>query len=795
MRCTIEPHVTDGLKVIREIPDIPLCMLEGRNGIGKTVAIHLLELISGSIPEEFQLRPILWSSLRERLGPTSVHLDNLNGNRSLAVRFTPDLWEESLPTSLGEWLGTATIDGEPQPISACSALLSVTRIAGNEDLEVTLRKRVATLSGYLDFASKRVLERERMISARLEGIVPEVREADPAAIKVIAAQLDAVESELREAKARSTAADARLSNLLRALETRRQLDAAGVAADTLLARREELTNTVKALTSDLHDKEREADDASAAFSAEGEAQKKLADAERILRYRQGRLANLQREIKEHAASLSLQTSISSSAIARAISVGESRLADLQRTYRSLDSTSLVRDLIGGIVVPLRAAETDAGDQILVRTEEGGLTVSQTLGGVTRRQQELADQPQPAQIREIESQIDTARRQVGSLRHLASTFEQLERQQLLVTQAQDEADTAVEQAEQASAAARRLREATRAVGAAQAALTKAHEELASVQQQIGATGATSREDAAADLEKALTALGLSADEAAVAEDAARQALAEADVALAELNEAASAIRRRLAVRQADLDLVINRLRENRNYRWLWESIDGLESKLIDPEERYRAFARLRTAILQAADSGGDAVDFIASLLGIANSFFEKDLGKRDGVLVQTLRPAFEAVLGQRLRDALNSPSIRDAIFDGAEVVRVEADTRQLTLRDSNGSETKRPMEAFSSGEQAFAFTQARLAGLESPQKPNRLLVLDEFGAYVAADRLPDLSRFLASDIGRVADQIIVILPLHVDYDSEISETQGKLRARYQERLDQIKERAYCAVNLV
>lgn len=415
--------------------------------------------------------------------------------------------------------------------------------------------------------------------------------------------------------------------------------------------------------------------------------------------------------------------------------------------------------------------------------------------MTIRQREIADQPQPAQIREMQVQISAASNRLDILRALSYTIGQFERQQTLVAEAQSEAEAAASEAEEASESARRLREATQAVGAAQAALTKAYEELASVQQQVGATGATSREDAAADLSAALQALNLDETELDQAEDGARRTLAEADLALAEIDETASAIRRRLTVRKTDIDLVIDRLRENKSYRWLWESVDDLGVKLADPDQRYRTFERLRAAILQAAESAYEASNFLTSLLGISLTFFDPDASKTDGDLVQTLRPAFVAVLGQRLCDVLNSPSIRKAIFDGSEVVRVEAGTRHLTLRDAEGRESHRPMEAFSSGEQAFAFTQARLAGLESSPKPNRLLVLDEFGAYVAADRLPELSSFLAGDIGRVADQIIVILPLHVNYETEIAETQGKLHIQYEERLSQIQEKNYCAVSLV
>src|SRR5689334_17138044 len=111
-------------------------MLEGRNGIGKTVAVQLLQLISGSMPEDFITRPALWSSLRERLGATRVLLDQLKDGRSITFTFTPESWPDELPSALGDWIGTSIIDGREAAYQECASLLSVTRMSGDEDLEV-----------------------------------------------------------------------------------------------------------------------------------------------------------------------------------------------------------------------------------------------------------------------------------------------------------------------------------------------------------------------------------------------------------------------------------------------------------------------------------------------------------------------------------------------------------------------------------------------------------------------------------------------------------------------------------
>ena len=793
MHWTFDSKAHNGLKIISEIPDISPCLLEGRNGVGKTVAIQLLELISGQIPEEFRLQPTLWSSLRERLGETSVSVAQLTDGHSLTVTFTPENWDATAPSGIGEWLGTATVDDQPSSVHECAGLLSVTRISGNEDLEETLRRRVAMLSATLQSAARIIRHRGEEIDAELGEVRTDLRRADPGEIESDTQRLSEIEEQLRRARDDAAASDRRLHRLLSALETKRHLDAAGQEAQELLTRREQLVSQVKRLDKELQGKEEQAKVADKAFSAEGDAQRKLSDAERLLRHRRSRLANLEREVEELARSLSMD--VDTVKIRDELEKCGAQLRDLAARHRQLDATSLLRDLIGEIVVPLETAQSLAGDQILVKSKDGGLTVSQTFAGVTERRREISDQPQPAQLRELAALIDSANRRQDGLRELAGKVEQRIRQQGQVRQTANEAALAADQAEQASDAARESREANQAVGAAQEALTKAHAELAAVQQQIGSTGVASKEDALTDLREALAELGLGEAELAEAEGSARAALGQADRKLTDVAGEASAIRRRLTMRRTDIDLVIERMRESHRYLWLITGAPDLSASLADPALRYEAFGRFRTVVLQASESAFRAADFLISLVGTAESFFDHRVdpdGERE--LVQPLRPAFERLLGHRLRETLNRKSIREAIFDGSEVVRIEPRSRQLTLRDADGNESHRPMEAFSTGERAFAFTQARIADLEPPIQPNRLLVLDEFGAFVAADRLPDLASFLASDAQRVADQVVVILPLHVNYEAEIGDTRGELRHRYQDRLAQISERDYCAVTL-
>ena len=104
------------------------------------------------------------------------------------------------------------------------------------------------------------------------------------------------------------------------------------------------------------------------------------------------------------------------------------------------------------------------------------------------------------------------------------------------------------------------------------------------------------------------------------------------------------------------------------------------------------------------------------------------------------------MGQRFSDWFNNERVRQELLPQAESeIVVDLDAREV-LWEENGILRSRPLEAFSSGEQAFAYTRARLGLLDDEDNPpqNRLVVLDEFGAFIAHDRLQQL--LMSSKIG-------------------------------------------------
>jgi hypothetical protein len=114
-----------------------------------------------------------------------------------------------------------------------------------------------------------------------------------------------------------------------------------------------------------------------------------------------------------------------------------------------------------------------------------------------------------------------------------------------------------------------------------------------------------------------------------------------------------------------------------------------------------------------------------------------------------------------------PDLHALVFGGVQGLRVDLLTREVKWQGADGVEA-RPLSAFSSGERSFAYTRARLASIdrETPRAANRLIALDEYGAFISWNGLERLGRYLTTREGdHGSDQILVILPLSFDPEAE------------------------------
>jgi hypothetical protein len=133
-----------------------------------------------------------------------------------------------------------------------------------------------------------------------------------------------------------------------------------------------------------------------------------------------------------------------------------------------------------------------------------------------------------------------------------------------------------------------------------------------------------------------------------------------------------------------------------------------------------------------------------------------------------------------------PNVATALFSGASAVRVDLTRQAVSWRTISGDSGLRPFDAFSSGEQAFAYTRAQLEALGPLTARNRLIALDEFAAFVAHDRRDDLRRLLLERSERFgAEKTVIILPVTQDYASLANAAVGAMAERYTRRAEALK----------
>ena len=119
-------------------------------------------------------------------------------------------------------------------------------------------------------------------------------------------------------------------------------------------------------------------------------------------------------------------------------------------------------------------------------------------------------------------------------------------------------------------------------------------------------------------------------------------------------------------------------------------------------------------------------------------------------------------------------VRTALFAGGSDIQVDLKDMSTSWVSKEGPRHSRPLEAFSSGERAFAYTRVQVERLAGSDAANRVVFLDEFGSFVADDRFEQLKRYLRSQaLGSAAEKIVVVLPLrHTPTDAESAELESR-----------------------
>lgn len=399
MKISIRAQPGGDIRLIDEIADYRLCWLEGRNGIGKTLAVRLLELGTGEQP--YATMPAAWRSLRESLGPVTIIVEGLKGGTSLQLNVNPEMWPQT-PEYHPTW-GTAQLNGQDIQLSAVPDVLRVSRIGGDES--ITTRFTAAIMDDTL--ITRKMNDRFQQSQARLVEeclqLLGDIRHYTPDTL----AELEGRQTQA--AQEREVAADTfnrqkaqldRLHLLDRLSAALNELQEAGPTLDA------ELAEVAQQLTI-LGEKR-------AALEEQQRTLLPMAERKDVVLDRIKRLVHQ----REQQATRATGAGAKARSMLERIGVGSdpnavrAALVDAESTRSALDENRATLALpvtVASLIARLRAPLDETPDggisrAVIANLEDRGVTARELRDGLDRRAAELASRRQRTLLEELEAEL-------------------------------------------------------------------------------------------------------------------------------------------------------------------------------------------------------------------------------------------------------------------------------------------------------------------------------------------------------------------------------------------------------
>jgi DNA repair exonuclease SbcCD ATPase subunit len=778
MRFRIQaPEASHGIRVIDEIPDLALCRVEGVNGVGKTLALHLLEICSGRQP--YATRPHAWASLCRYLGPTEITVEGLRSAGEDAVhalRFVFD-WRgregDEMPREITtELFEEVSLDGSPvAQMGEVRELLNVVRIAGDQSLTDTIAGIVAYDVELLRSAAALAGGRGEVADRHAEELLGQFPKSPAVrAIEVVGAR-QVLETSSRDLEARRTES----ADRLRVLEAAEQAAVAAEEIDSNAGKlREEITELQEqaaAARERTEEAERALVEAREKERLSSAAEETLGQAESLVTRRLRDLEKLER--KAESLAVDLDVFREEAAVALALEQLDRRREEVGRERSDANDAFALRDLLDGLVAALApTVKTGLRSRVIARIAEEPITVGVLLDAVQERRARLA--AEMPMIEELDRELAELGEAEKKLKQLRGVLEKSEQKRNSLSEAEAALEKLSGEAAEGGSTAERAAEraaAHRAEIEIGAALGSAQRQLA----QLG--GGASATDLQAELERHLREAGTTRVELAEAIGEARRDFAEARDLLEATGLEAEGLEAEAAMLGRELALQTSALLGEDAHGRLREIL-GQRAPRVGGELEEVAHAWLDAHA--AADRAVVRVKSTrARLLGLQREI-EALLeairhNSSPGAELDPVRKLYQ----ERMLAQFDQTELRAALFDSGTLTRVDLDANEIVWTTAAGEPRVRPFEAFSSGERAFAYVQAQLGAVRENPATNKVVAIDEFGAFLSTDRLIRLQAAVRRQLDEGAvDQAIVALPLLGTGDTGRAGEKGYLAGNFE-----------------
>ena len=773
---TIEVRFTvqasNGLRVIDHIPPFRPCRLEGRNGIGKSVAVKLLMLASGKQPF---VDASAWASLKNSIGDTKITLTGLNGAASAAeLIFTPEKWPTTLSLEIGEWLGAVSIAGVPAAASDLFAILTVEHFVGTERLSESLEYHRTEASIALESVARR-LNDQRDSLAEIQDFEALLWDLSPGSAGENALTIGTIESTLSEKNSALNALTSRGVKLKEALALK---VAVGLSVQpNAEGKLESLRADLKKSSLEASGLEKRMNSLLKELEKGDAAQKEVAKLQRkrvaLVRAREKQFT----DIVNFAASAGLSEVIDGKQPAESVlqvvsglhAEAATDLDRLEKVERLARLTDLERRLNDGLHVVLEEGISNGlHDYVVAQLGALEVKVEPLLTGL--------DAPRTVATASTAS-LKEARERESSLRAMINYYETVREH----SEQLSEIAASLEKAETTQAGKSLTEDAIEGLRGEWEVVT---ERESAIRQEIGATqnagfSGESLAQAVDDLASRLSDVGLAEDDLEEAFQLSLAGISALSSEIASLGRELAGLKEVLIKRRIDRELLGLRLREDDTVKWLARLVPIPPGDLRDADLFWAAIYR---KVETAQKKLSALIDSVTQLAAVGSDLSSERWPAR------TMARYVETETMKNLSDV----EVVNALFDGGRLERVDAISRSISWKTKDNERRSRPMSAFSSGEQALAFVRARLSRLATVDPLNRLIFLDEFGAFISADRRRPLASLISdSTSNTLSSQVIVILPLQADYAAELSSTTGDLHDTFLSRASEIEKHGYFA----
>ncbi len=798
MQIRISTDPIGPLRVLDGLPDVPLSVIEGRNGIGKSLAVRVLEICCGEMP--YRLRSPAWESLRAGLGRFEVRAEDLHGANQILWKADSREWPgEPSGAPDDAWFETIEVDGVPTTMSKLRSLMRVHRIAGDEGIVETLASRADAEAEAVHRWAARYTGEEGTALASLELKADDLRLLfggwSDAAIPDLRESLVDAEEAHKRAATEVERAHSQYKLVSDAAALQRQLDRYSEEAPQLHAELEKVEE-------DIADRQarRESIDSELRKIVQGAAlagpvQRELRNAQQTASKNRRKLKDAVRNASTSATQLGIANE-RTAAEAEAAAVSEA-IETLELEQRSLDAAPVMRELLDEITDRLaQGEETGLAEEIAFEEPETNvsLTVAQTRSGMFNRRRALEGHPPPPESKAVQEQLDAQRRRQAQVATLLGYIGHIERYTRLVQTNEERVRTAV--AALPAAGSGEVRSLDTEKIELDDEIVRLAGRRANLVERLGGSSVSDPSIVRKRLEQSLKSAG-------VPQDLLGEALAEYGDALEAARNAERAARESLGARRSELartesevQRAWNMLANREDLGWLRDALALEPSRHTSNAAQARYIESLRRRLDAVLDRLGAVRGQLAAveraLTGVGRHIRSQSPDAE--MYVSELK----SWLGRRFSDWFNNERVRRELLPQAEGdIAVDLEAREVLWTEGEIIRS-RPLEAFSSGEQAFAYTRARLGLLDDEDNPpqNRLVVLDEFGAFIAHDRLQQLFDVLEERIPQhPTDQVVVILPLARDYE-ELGKTALNTEQRgLQKMARQVASKGYGVRELV